>query len=149
MSGVHIRAAIAQDEAQWRVLWQRYNVFYHAPDLPEAATNATWARILDTQSAIGCIVAEDNGKLLGFINYVIHPRTWDARDACYMEDLYVDEAARGKGVAKRLCADLKALCVQEGLSRIYWHTQEGNATARRLYDAIGTKDDFVHYVMPL
>jgi GNAT superfamily N-acetyltransferase len=144
-----IRPALSKDEAQWRALWHGYNAFYKAPDMAEEITAATWARILDEQSAIGCLVAEEEGSVLGFINYVIHPRTWSARDACYMEDLFVDPSARGKGVARALCEALAALCRQKGLSRIYWHTQEGNKTARAFYDQIGKKDDFVHYVMEL
>jgi GNAT superfamily N-acetyltransferase len=145
----HIRPAIHEDEAQWRVLWHGYNLFYEAPDVTEEVTGATWRRILDPHSAIGCIVAEENGRLLGFINYVIHPRTWSENDCCYMEDLYVDVAGRGKGVARALCTALKTLCMEKGLSRIYWNTREGNHTARALYDQIGVKDDFVRYVMPL
>lgn len=144
-----IRHAAPADEAQWRALWDGYNVFYQAPKITPQVTAATWTRILDSQSPIGCLVAEKNGILLGFIHYVIHPRTWSDRDTCYMEDLYVTEAARGKGVARGLCMALKALCTEKNLSRVYWNTQEGNATARKLYDQIGRKDDFIRYVMPL
>ena len=146
---LHIRHAASGDEAQWRVLWHNYNVFYQAPKITEEVTAATWARILDRQNAIGCLVAEENGRLAGFINYVIHPRTWSTRDSCYMEDLYVDEKKRGRGIARALCGRLKAMGTEMGLSRIYWNTQECNATARRLYDQIGHKDDFVRYVMPI
>jgi len=131
------------------MLWRDYNTFYQAPKITEEVTAATWRRILDRENVIGCLVAEENGRLVGFINYVIHPRTWSTRDTCYMEDLYVDNAARGRGVAQALCGALKALCMEKGLSRIYWNTEERNTAARRLYDKIGYKDDFVRYVMPL
>ncbi len=131
------------------MLWRDYNSFYQAPKITEEVTASTWARALDPQNPIGCLVAEENGRLVGFINYVIHPRTWSTRDTCYMEDLYVEAASRGRGVARALCAALKALCVEKGLSRIYWNTEESNATARKLYDKIGYKDNFVRYVMLL
>jgi GNAT superfamily N-acetyltransferase len=149
MTGIAIRHAKPEDEAQWRDLWHGYNVFYKAPKITEEITASTWKRILSADSAIDCLVAEENGTLLGFIHYVIHPRTWSTRDACYMEDLYVDAAARRKGIARRLCSALKAICIEKNLSRLYWNTQEGNATARTFYDKIARKDDFIRYVMLL
>ena len=149
MPGIFTRHAQAQDEAQWRELWHNYNIFYQAPKITEEITAATWERILRDTSAINCLVAEESGTLLGFIHYVIHPRTWSTRDTCYMEDLYVSPGARRKGIARRLIAALKASCMEKHLSRIYWNTQEGNATARALYDTVAAKDDFIRYVMPL
>lgn len=149
MPSVIIRHAAPQDEAQWRVLWHNYNIFYEAPKITEQVTAATWERILSDASAIHCLVAEEDGVLKGFIHYVIHPRTWSVRDTCYMEDLYVAPEARRKGIAHRLIAALKTLCVEKNLSRIYWNTQEGNQTARALYDSVARKDDFVRYVMLL
>jgi hypothetical protein len=32
-----------------------------------------------------------------------------------------------------------------GASRVYWHTQESNTTARALYDKIATLTSFVQY----
>jgi GNAT superfamily N-acetyltransferase len=144
-----IRPAQLQDERQWRALWHGYNVFYNASSISEEITHATWQRILDPQSAIKCIVAHEQEILLGFINYVIHPRTWSVEDCCYMEDLFVAEIARGKGVARALCSKLKTICSQKGLSRIYWNTSESNQVARTFYDQIAIKDDFIRYVMPL
>jgi len=145
-----IRPALPQDEAQWRILWDAYNRFYEAIVSP-SATNATWARILDEGSAIGCLVAEEtrSGTLQGFATYIIHPRTWSERDTCYMEDLYVDAAMRGRGTGKQLCLALKTLCAARGLSQIYWNTRESNHAARALYDRIAARDDFVRYVMRL
>jgi GNAT superfamily N-acetyltransferase len=149
MTSVVIRHAKPQDETQWRVLWHNYNIFYEAPKITEVVTASTWERILSDTSAISCLVAEEAGMLKGFIHYVIHPRTWSTRDTCYMEDLYVAPEARGRGIARRLCATLKAICMEKNLSRIYWNTAEGNAIARTFYDTIATKDDFIRYVMLL
>jgi len=41
--------------------------------------------------------------------------------------------------------DLVARARAAGWSRLYWHTQESNAVARRLYDQFGHADDFVRY----
>lgn len=147
---LQIRSAKPTDKDQWEPLWQAYCDFYETR-VSREVTESTWRRILNADSSIDCVVAEDTqtGKLLGFINYVIHPRTWSVEDTCYLEDLYVDAAARGRGIGKRLCAALEDICHQKNISRLYWLTRESNHTARQLYDQIAVKDDFIRYVKRL
>ena len=50
---------------------------------------------------------------------------------------------------RALMADLVARCRAEGWTRLYWHTQAGNAVARRLYDSYARPDDMLRYRMLL
>jgi hypothetical protein len=34
---------------------------------------------------------------------------------------------------------------EQGASRVYWLTQEGNATARALYDKLAERSGFIQY----
>ena len=145
---VIVREAVAADEAGWRTLWDAYLHFYHM-DLAPGVTAATWARILDPAGGIGMRVAEEEGTLLGFATWVTHPSTWTLTPDCYLEDLFVGEAARGKGVGRALIEDLAALGRTLGWSRLYWHTAEGNAQARRLYDSFTPADGHVRYRVKL
>ena len=54
-----------------------------------------------------------------------------------------------KGVGRALITDLQALAKANGWQRLYWHTDEGNATARRLYDSFTPSDGHVRYRMKL
>lgn len=150
MSAVSVRPVLAEDKEQWLRLWREYNVFY-GQDVAEEVTETTWQRIIGGKSGMGCIVACEwpDGAVLGFINYIVHPRTWSTTDVCYLEDLYVDAAARGKGIGRQLCEAIKHMGERKGLSRVYWNTRADNQVARKLYDQIATQDDFVRYVMPL
>jgi GNAT superfamily N-acetyltransferase len=56
---------------------------------------------------------------------------------------------RGRGLGRALIEDLIALGRARGWSRLYWHTRQGNATARRVYDRFVKADDFVRYKMLL
>ncbi|MBY0408292.1 MAG: GNAT family N-acetyltransferase [Rickettsiales bacterium] len=150
MTAVSVRPVEAGDQERWMELWRSYNVFYGI-DVPEEVTASTWERIMSGNHDMGCLVACEwpYGAVLGFANFIVHPRTWSLNDACYLEDLYVDEAARGKGVGKLLCEAVKHMAERRGLSQVYWNTRESNTPARKLYDQIATKDDFVRYVLPL
>ena len=112
-------------------------------------TASTWRRILDPDWSVGTFLAESAGETLGFANYVLHPFTWSDRPTCLLEDLYVSPSARGLGVGRRLIEHLVELGRAEGWARVYWHTHERNATARRLYDRFRPADGFVRYTIPL
>jgi GNAT superfamily N-acetyltransferase len=141
-----IRAALPSDEPAWRELWRGYCEFYETR-LPDQVTNRTWQRILDPDSQIMCIVAEVEGRVRGFANCVVHEATWETQAVCYLEDLYVDPAARGQGVAGTLLEWLRNAMRAEGWARLYWMTRRDNAQARRLYDRFASADDFVRYVI--
>lgn len=128
-----VRDAAAEDEPAWRRLWSGYLTFYAAA-VPEAVTAATFARILDPESPIFCRVAVRDGAVIGFATHVLHAGTWATAPLCYLEDLFVDETVRGSGAGRALIDDLLALAGARGWDRVYWHTHETNATARRLYD---------------
>ena len=58
--------------------------------------------------------------------------------------------ARGKGSGPgALINDLIALAEARGWHRLYWHTNHGNATARKLYDSFVAADGNIRYRMSL
>jgi ribosomal protein S18 acetylase RimI-like enzyme len=141
-----IRDTTAADEADWRRLWAGYLAFYEA-EVDAATTDRTFARILDPAAPVSCRLAVVDGAVAGFSVSVLHEGTWVRTPLCYLEDLYVDPAVRGRGVGRALVDDLVGLCRRRGWSRLYWHTRETNAVARRLYDRYGAADGFVRYVV--
>lgn len=144
MSEVVIRKAEARDEGRWRALWAGYVDFYRGA-VSEEVTAATWRRIHDPASPINCLVAERGGEVIGICNYVFHESTWDTRQICYLQDLYVDPAKRGGGAAKALILSCEAEARKAGAFRLYWQTQEYNAPARSLYDTIVPRSSFIVY----
>ena len=84
---------------------------------------------------------------VGFSHSLLHEGTWVLAPICYLEDLYVDPSARGRGVGRALIADLVDMARTQGWSRLYWHTRRGNEAARRVYDGFVKADDFVRYLL--
>jgi GNAT superfamily N-acetyltransferase len=143
-NAVPIRDPHPADERQWRQLWAGY-IGYYESKIPEEITAATWRRMLDPASAIHGRVAVSNGNVAGFAIYILHEATWTLGPACYLEDLFVAPETRGQGIGRALIDDLMQLGHQRGWSKLYWHTRNGNVTARRLYDTFCLADDFVRY----
>lgn len=143
-----IRDAGPEDEAGWRGLWQRYLAFYDHP-LPEATIAFTWARLMDPDSTLKARLAVLDGVIVGFAVHQHHHSTWVMGEDCYLEDLFVADAARGHGVGRALIADLQALARSKGWHRLYWHTDEKNVRARALYDSFVPSDGHIRYRMEL
>ena len=68
---------------------------------------------------------------------------------CYLQDLFVDEAARGQGAARALIAAVGDRAREAGSTRLYWLTQDHNAVARALYDKVAKHTGFIRYEYPL
>jgi ribosomal protein S18 acetylase RimI-like enzyme len=141
------RYAQADDEARWRALWASYNDFYLA-QVPESATAATWRRILDPDSPVTGRVAVLGDDVVGFSVSIIHHTSWAVAQVCYLEDLFVDPAARRFGVGRKLISDLIGIAQVQNYSGVYWHTRKDNP-ARQLYDEFATADGFVRYRLNL
>jgi GNAT superfamily N-acetyltransferase len=142
-----IRDALPGDRAEWDRLWQGFLDYYETV-LDPAITEFTWSRLMDPASPMKMRVAVDNG-LKGFAIHQHHPSTWVMGDDCYLEDLFVDPATRGQGIGRALIEDLQVLARAHGWNRLYWHTNEDNTTARRLYDSITPADGHIRYRMAL
>jgi ribosomal protein S18 acetylase RimI-like enzyme len=69
---------------------------------------------------------------------LFHPRfsTWLGQPGMYLEDLYVNEAARGLGIGCRLMARLAAIAVERGWARIDFQVLDWNP-ARNFYRRLG------------
>ncbi len=143
-----IRDATAADEAAWRRLWDQYLAFYKVK-LADDVTAHTWARILDPSSRVAMRVAEVDGLLAGFAIHHFHDSTWVKTPDCYLEDLFLDATYRGQGIGRALIDDLIAIARAKGWSRLYWHTDRDNSTARKLYDSYAPEDGHVRYRLRL
>jgi GNAT superfamily N-acetyltransferase len=145
---VSIRAVTRQDYEQWLPLWDGYNAFYGragATALAPAITAMTWARFFDAYEPVHGLVAERSGKLLGLTHYLFHRSTTSIEPTCYLQDLFTNEAARGKGVGRALIAGVYEQAKRAGSSRVYWQTHETNHTAMQLYDKVADRSGFVVY----
>lgn len=144
------RAAGAGDKAAWLALWKGYQSFYEV-DLDDEVNEITWARITDRGTPeMGALVAETaEGRITGFLNYLIHNNTWSAAPVCYLEDLFVEQPARGGGAARGLIDKLAQMGRAAGWGRIYWHTARDNAPAQILYNKVAERTGWVRYDLDL
>jgi len=143
-----VRALRAEDKSQWLRLWDGYLEFYKT-NLSDEQTELTWKRLLDESYNLYCLVVEVDGSIKGLTHYSFQTSTWAPKNYCYLEDLFTDLEARGKGLGRLLIDSVKKLAVGEGSSRLYWNTDETNTTARKLYDTYSLDSGKIQYRIPL
>jgi GNAT superfamily N-acetyltransferase len=140
-----IRSVALTDFAQWQPLWEGYNLFYGRAALPTEITQRTWSRFFDAYEPVYAVVAEKGGQLLGLVHYLFHRSTIQIAPTCYLQDLFTNEAARGKGIGRALIESVYERARVAGCPRVYWQTHESNLTAMKLYDKVADRSGFVVY----
>jgi ribosomal protein S18 acetylase RimI-like enzyme len=94
-----------------------------------------------------CIIAELSGRPVG---YELHCPDYDTDHVCrgiYMADLYVEKAARGRGIGRVLMAAAADDGRQDGAEVMTWTAMRHNTPALLLYRRVGHENaDLVEYV---
>jgi len=134
------------DRAAWERLFRGYIAFYER-DEPQAMYDRAWAAFMagDRLHALG---ARDGGTLVGITHFFVHPST-SGPDVCYLQDLFTDQAVRGRGAGRALIAAVADWARRQGCGRLYWLTHESNTVARALYDKVAVNRGFIRYEMAL
>ncbi len=145
MAGNVIIRPIGEDEREaWNPLWADYLAFYKTT-LTQEMNDLAWTRFHDPDEQIFALGGYVDGELLGIAHYLFHRSTWALHRYCYLEDLFVAEGARGKGLARALIETVYARAEAANASRVYWLTQSNNAQARILYDKVADNLGFIQY----
>lgn len=140
-----VRPLDAADGERWNELWRGYLQFYKH-ELPPDLTALTWQRLLDPQHPFQGLVALDEQQLIvGIVHFHVHASTWARVGYCYLEDLFVDPALRGKGVGRALIEAVYRAADDQGVERVYWHTENTNTRAQALYHQLAELTPFVQF----
>ncbi|EKT57561.1 GNAT family N-acetyltransferase [Providencia sneebia] len=145
---IDVKLVSPEHYAQWLDYWLQYQEFYKV-ELSEETTLKTWERFFDDNEPMYCAVALEDGKVVGFVNYLYHRSTWAKNNFCYLEDLFVSPDVRGRHIGKCLIEFVHTQAKQHACNRLYWHTQETNLRGQRLYDWVAQKPGVIEYRMPL
>jgi len=148
MTAINIRPPRQDDRQDWDRLWTAYLRFYETT-VPSEICDISFARLLgdDPQDFHG-LIAELRGRPVGLVHYLFHRHMWKSENVVYLQDLYVDPDARGRGAGRALIQAVYDAADAAGCPTVYWLTQDFNATARRLYDRIGKLSPFIRYGRP-
>jgi GNAT superfamily N-acetyltransferase len=137
MSGnIAIRFATEDDSGLLLRLIRELAAYERAPDAVVATEEDLRRHGFGPDRQFEAIVAFVDGEPAGAALFHSRFSTWLGRPCMHLEDLYVTEAARGRGVGRRLMARLAGIAVERGWGRIDFHVLEWNP-ARGFYHRLG------------
>ena len=84
-----------------------------------------------------CLLAEQDGQVVGFAVWFRSFSTWLAVPGIYLEDLFVRPEARGGGHGRALLAALARIAVERGYGRVEWSVLDWNEPAQGFYRSLG------------
>ena len=82
------------------------------------------------------LLAELDGRPVGFALFFQNYSTWEGRPGIYIEDLFVEPPARGLGLGRQLIARIAAVAEARGCRRVDLAVLDWNPT-REFYHQIG------------
>ncbi|QUQ69479.1 GNAT family N-acetyltransferase [Kutzneria sp. CA-103260] len=133
----------SEDRARWEALARGYKRFYRT-EVSDEGYERTWQRLLRAEDVFGSAARLGDGQVIGIVHYLFQANPW-APASCYLQDLFVDEAARGHGAARAMIEHVAGVARDRGAARLYWHTQQDNEPARALYDKMAAFRGFISY----
>jgi GNAT superfamily N-acetyltransferase len=83
-------------------------------------------------------IALDGREPAGFVTYGNAYTTWGARQFILVDDLFVREAYRGRGVARQLMGTIEKLVLSRG-TYARWTVSPGNERAIAFYKSLGAR----------
>jgi GNAT superfamily N-acetyltransferase len=133
---ITIRCATADDVPLLLRLIRALAVFEKSPDAVVATEADLRQHGFGPEPQFEAILAFLDGEPAGVALFHSRFSTWLGRPGMYLEDLFVTETARGRGVGRRLMSRLAAIAVERGWGRIDFHVLDWNP-ARRFYARLG------------
>lgn len=83
------------------------------------------------------LIAEWEGEPCGFALYFFNYSTFLGRHGIYLEDLFVSESRRGRGIGKSLLARLAQIAKENDCGRLEWWVLDSNTPAIEFYKSLG------------
>jgi GNAT superfamily N-acetyltransferase len=113
-----------------------YERLAHEVTADEAQLRAT---LFGDRPGAEVLIAELAGAPVGFALFFPSYSTFLARPGLYLEDLFVQPAARGRGCGLALMSALAQIAVQRGYGRFEWSVLDWNRPALDFYERLGAR----------
>ncbi|MBD2666603.1 acetyltransferase [Richelia sinica FACHB-800] len=131
------------------VLFDQYRIFYNQVSNLDAAQEFLKDRFKNNDSVV--FAANDNGQLVGFTQLYPSFSSVSMKRVWILNDLYVEESYRRRGIAKLLMNAAEEYAKESGAIRVILSTQTSNMTAQKLYEARNyiKNEEFYYYALQL
>jgi GNAT superfamily N-acetyltransferase len=88
-----------------------------------------------------CLIAEENGELVGFLAYYFVPFTYRAKPNLIIKELYIADRCRSRGIGRQLMKAVAREAREAGCGMIKWWVAKWNERGIEFYKRLGAKTD--------
>jgi GNAT superfamily N-acetyltransferase len=134
-----IRPATPTDAALILAFVRELAAFERLGNEVEADEAMLGAALFSDHPRVFCEIAEFGGAAAGFILWFYTFSTFACRHGIWIEDLYVREPFRNKGLGLAMLHRIARRCAEEKLGRLEWSVLDWNEDAIRFYRAAGAR----------
>jgi GNAT superfamily N-acetyltransferase len=134
-----IRPAASSDAALILAFVKELAAFENLSSEVEADEAMLAAALFSNNPRVFCDVAEYGGTPAGFSLWFYTFSSFAGRHGIWIEDLYVREDFRGKGIGEAMLNRVARRCVEEKLGRLEWSVLDWNENAIRFYRSTGAR----------
>ena len=133
----NIRLARMDDVSEIFVLIKELADYERLLDQVIATEELLEETLFGENSNVEVLLAYDENHILGFALYFRTFSTFLGRPGIYLEDLFVREFARGKGIGEALLRRIAMSTLEMGGGRLEWSVLDWNQTAISFYKKMG------------
>ena len=133
----NIRLAALDDVPEIFILIKELADYERLLDQVIATEELLEETLFGENSNVEVLLAYDENHILGFALYFRTFSTFLGRPGIYLEDLFVREFARGKGIGEALLRRIAMSTLEMGGGRLEWSVLDWNQTAISFYKKMG------------
>ena len=134
---LRIREAVPADVPEILALIRQLALYEKEPGAAVATEDDLLRDGFGPEPYFHCIMAEWDGRVAGFALYFFQYSTWEGRPALYLEDLFVREGFRKRGIGVALFQRLAQIAVERHCTRFQWECLDWNQPALDFYESTG------------
>ena len=145
---IKIRNAKLSDSQQIIVLVNELAKFEKLAPPDEKARKRLISDAFGKKQKFKVIVADGgSGKLLGYAFYFFTYSSFLAKNTLYLEDIFISEQYRNKGIGKLFFNELVKIAKKNNCGRMEWAVLDWNVNAINFYEKLGAKQlkDWIYY----
>lgn len=133
-----IREAAPNDYEQIFLLIKEFAAFIKTPEKVLISPD----QMLQDREYFRCFVVTDNETIIAFSTYFFAYYSWTGK-AIYLDDLYVTETYRGKGIGNLLFNKIIETAKNNNCKKVKWQVSNWNKKAIKFYKNKGALIDDV------
>lgn len=133
-ASIETRHLTEDDRLGWELLWRGYQNHLRTK-VPDTAVENTWDKLMDkTSGLVGLVATIDTFRLAGLAHMSFSTSSWSQGPLCHLQDLYVNNDLRGRGVGHGLMDGVFAEADKRKSSQVFWHLNRSDFRAKLLFD---------------